>query len=86
LAFNGLLSNANQHGAGNAGIVEGAVFVCCNRATSMDELQSLPRWRWIEPPASVASWRIISRIGLLLALKAGITTYAGVRCSRGLVL
>jgi ABC-2 type transport system permease protein len=54
-----------------------------DRATSMDDLNQLPRWDWIEVPVSETIWRIWSRIGLMFALVlivgAGTFTLSGRR-------
>ena len=54
-----------------------------NRATTMDDLSSLPRWHWAEVPANETNWRIWSRIGLMLALVAGLGAIAVARAARG---
>ncbi|KRQ17136.1 DUF3526 domain-containing protein [Bradyrhizobium manausense] len=43
-----------------------------DQATTIDELNALPRWHWSEPSTSDVNWRVWSRIILVLMLAAGI--------------
>lgn len=54
-----------------------------SRATTMEDLRALPRWGWVEVPASETIWRIWSRIGLMLVLVAGLAAVTVARASRG---
>ena len=54
-----------------------------NRATTMDDLLSLSSWHWVEVPASETTWRIWSRIGLMLLFVVGLGCVVIARSARG---
>ncbi|AMA58964.1 DUF3526 domain-containing protein [Bradyrhizobium sp. CCGE-LA001] len=57
-----------------------------DRATTSEDLNALPRWRWSEVSASDVNLRVWSRIVLILALVAALGAVALVRSTRGPVI
>ena len=47
-----------------------------DRATTLQDLDQLPKWQWVELTADDTRWRIWSRIGLIMALVVGLGTAA----------
>lgn len=53
-----------------------------DRATTMDDLNSLPTWQWVELTAADTRWRVWSRIALIMTLAISLGSIALAKAKR----